>query len=217
MGRGNIDIQRGQVNWVGGRSSRFWCCEVATLHTDPSFRETVYRTRSSAVTEKPRELRVVGNVAKLLKVTQDHFKLRRWVRRVQVPELILALHSNYGRILYHSRDIRWKSRFFITLVFDAPLGGPSPNIVVVVWYGKKTRMACLSGSEKSFRIWLLISIRYMNVTDRQIPHNGTETTLCIASRGKNSSISSQTHQYDDDTSEVSVSATCLARGLMIDA
>ena len=79
----------------------------------------------------------------------------------------MALHSNYGPILYRFRDkaifFYRKSRYFNTHLHGTPVraaGGPCLNIAVaIVAYRKKTRIVVLAEGEESLRI-LFVSIQY---------------------------------------------------------
>jgi len=62
---------------------------------------------------------------------------------------VLALHSNYGAVLYHFRDkARYLSKRHTPLATTPPLRCPSRNIASgLVW---KTRIVWLSEAEKKF-------------------------------------------------------------------
>ena len=94
-------------------------------------------------------------------------------------EFLLAFHSNYGPILYRSRDkTRYSSEIpiFHTTAFDAALGGTSQNIAISFGVEKLERWW------KSLKMGLLVLTQYTNVTDsktdgrtdRQTPHDGID-------------------------------------------
>ena len=84
------------------------------------------------------------------------------------------------------RDIGQKSSIFHTPFYSTPPLGEFPlEYRHPLWYGKKTRMVCLPGGEKTSKTSLFVFAQLTNVTDRQTPHRGIYRAYAYASRGKN--------------------------------
>ena len=122
-------------------------------------------TRSLAVAERPRDVRIIEYFAKSLSVTWGHSKCHQSINRV-----LLAFCSNDGPILYHFRDkARYWSKvaiFFKSHLHSTPLGGSPSEYCHKIWSAKL---------EWCLYRWLLVLIQYRNVTDRrpagQTPHD----------------------------------------------
>jgi len=84
--------------------------------------------------------------------------------------VLLALHSNYGTILYRLPDIvtYWSkiAKFlYFTCIYRPRTGWPHQNLAKV-FDADKTRMIGLPCSKKSMTICWAVFIQYQNVTDR---------------------------------------------------
>ena len=100
------------------RNSKFWSINKFSIFN------FVLRTRSSAVTERPRVLHVIEYFAKTLKVIENGT-----IRKLGYG-FLFAFRSNHGSILYHFRDkARYWSKIAIFLypVHSTPQLGSSPS------------------------------------------------------------------------------------------
>ena len=143
-------------------------------------RQMIQRVRQEAqLSQRDRAMhRVIKYFAESLKSLNV---IRNGTSRKLESGFLFAFHSNYGCILYHSRDDAryWPKMaiFFILPAFNAPTGERVPVGLLPYGLVGKTRMVWLSGDEKKLMICLAVSTECRRVTDRQDRRTDGQTDI----------------------------------------